>query len=206
MRINLLLNGLSALCSNCYGVLSNKAAIVIDPGRCTDDIVDFLNRNSDKERLILLTHAHFDHIGGAKELREKTGVEIAVGADEAESLHTLEFNLSERFRSPLTDLYADKTFSDKEICTVGDLHIKTIFTPGHTKGSVCYLIENTLFSGDTLFYETVGRTDLPSGSSESMRKSLKKLFKTLSDDIAVYPGHGGETDIYHERIFNPYAE
>lgn len=205
MKVSYLLKACSVLFSNCYGIQGDKAAVVIDPGKYDEKIVEFLNSNKDKQRLILITHAHHDHIAGAKQISEETGVKIAIGEEEAESLHTLKYNLSERFRNPITDLYADITFTNNQVYSLGDLNIKTIFTPGHTKGGVCYLINGSLFSGDTLFYETIGRTDLPGGSSEEILKSLQKLLNTLPDETMVYTGHGGETTIGHERTFNPFA-
>lgn len=204
MQVELLINGDMGNYCNCYGILSDKTAIVVDPARCTDAVVRFLTDNSDKKRLILITHAHFDHIGGARELRRKTGVKIAVGANEAFALSDARYNLSALFGLPLVSFVADYTIEDVEEFTVGDITIKAIETPGHTVGSMCYLAGDCLFSGDTLFRETAGRTDFIGGSMEDMKFSLDRLMWMLDDDIKVYSGHGPTTTIGHERKFNPY--
>lgn len=204
MQVKLLINGDMGNYCNCYGMLSDSAAIVVDPARCTDAVVKFLSENSDKKRLILITHAHFDHIGGARELRRRTGVKIAVGVNEAFALGDARYNLSALFGSQLEPFVADYTIEDDEEFTVGDITIKAIETPGHTVGGMCYLAENCLFSGDTLFRETAGRTDFLGGSMQELRLSLDRLMWMLDDDVTVYSGHGPQTTIGHERKFNPY--
>lgn len=190
--------------TNCYLVTSEKTALVIDPGFHSEKAEEFLIENSDKERIILITHAHFDHIGGALALREKTGVKIAVGSLENEYLSDMSVNLSDRFHAHLKPFSADILLEDGEEFTVGDLTVKTIFTAGHTKGGVCYLIDNTLFSGDTLFYESIGRTDFPTGDIKNLINSINMLIKELDGGITVYPGHGEATTLEHEKYHNPF--
>lgn len=199
MEINCLKLGMMK--TNCYMILTEKSAIVIDPGVNSSTVEDFLNQHKEKERIILLTHGHFDHIGGALELHRLTGVNIAIGALEEEFLCNNELNLSNHFRPILEPFNADIRLSDGQILNVGDLEIKVIATPGHSKGSVVCLLGNILFSGDTLFLETVGRTDLPTSSFEDLKKSVKKLYQ-LDDDVTVYPGHGDSTSIAHEKKYN----
>ena len=189
--------------ANCYMITGEKGAVLIDTGEYSPRLEQFLNDNSDKERLILLTHCHFDHIGGALKLRENTGVKIGIGEKEAPALADGNLNLSNRFRANLTPFSADLTFADGEKITVGDLEFMVMETPGHTVGGVCYLIENCLFSGDTLFFESIGRTDFPGGDISVLNKSLDKLME-LQDDLAVFAGHGESTTIEHERRFNPF--
>ena len=191
---------------NCYLVSSDNAAIVIDPGYCSDEITAFLKDNSSKERLIMLTHCHFDHIGAAKKLSETAGVKIAIGRLDADGLSNPSYNLSSTFRTHLEPFNADILLEDGNIVTVGDLKIKVILTPGHTKGSVCYLIGNNLFSGDTLFYESFGRTDFPGGSEEEMINSFYKLITKLDKTVKVFPGHDDPTTIEHEAEFNPLLD
>jgi len=189
--------------TNCYLVSTDKAAIVIDPAFKSAAVEDFLLQNSDKERLILLTHAHFDHIGAAPFLRENTGVKIGVGEFDNEDLSDPAVNLSDRFHAHIPPFSADITFSDGEEFSVGDVNIKVLHTPGHTTGSVCYLTDNVLFAGDTLFYESIGRTDFPKSNHSDMMKSLSRLLN-LDGNIRVLSGHGPETNIEHERIYNPF--
>ena len=191
--------------ANCYIITGETGAVLIDTGEYSEKLEQFLKVNSDKERLILLTHSHFDHIGGALKLRENTGVKIGIGEKEAPSLLDGNLNLSNRFRANLAPFSADVTFSDGEKIKVGDLEFTVIETPGHTVGGVCYLIEDCLFSGDTLFFESIGRTDFPGGDISVLNKSLKKLME-LPDNIAVFAGHGESSTIEHERQFNPFIE
>lgn len=200
MEINIIQLGM--IKTNCYLLQSEKAAVVIDPGFVSEKTVDFLNQNKDKSRIILITHAHFDHIGGAMDLRERTGTDIGIGINDNSLLSDTKNNLSDMFHAHVTPFSADHKFDDGEEFVVGDLTFKVIETPGHTPGGVSYLTGNSLFSGDTLFYESVGRTDFAYGDDEALRKSVKKLLN-LDGGITVYPGHGITTDILHERIYNP---
>lgn len=189
---------------NCYLVSSSNAALVIDPGFYSVDVEQFLKDNSDKERLILLTHAHFDHIGGAEQLRENTGVKIAIGELENEFLSNPEINLSYLFGAQLKPFSADVLLKDGEILKVGDLEFKVIHTPGHTLGGVSLFIDDILFSGDTLFNQSIGRTDFPTGDFSTLAESVRKLY-TLGDDITVLSGHGEATKIGIEKIYNPFV-
>lgn len=190
---------------NCYLISTDKSAIVIDPGFNSSYVEDFLLKNADKERMILLTHAHFDHIGGALQLKEKTGVKIAIGRIDETSLSDENYNLSTLFNAYIKPFNADILLDDGEITKIGDITLKTIHTPGHTKGSVGYLIENNLFSGDTLFNLSVGRTDFPGGNTKQLLNSVKKLF-ALDDNTKVFSGHGATTTIGYEKINNPYIK
>ncbi len=190
--------------SNCYMISTDKAALVIDPGFNSVVVTDFLKEAKDKERFILLTHAHFDHIGGALNLRNATNTKIAIGNKDNPVLSNTHYNLSDRFHAKLEPFSADLLLSDQQIITVGDITIKTIFTPGHTAGGVCYLIEDKLFSGDTLFYRSIGRTDFYDGNYSDIEKSIKKLYNTLPDTTVVFAGHGEKTTIGEEKYENPY--
>ena len=204
MKIEWLLKGHLATYANCYGLLTDKAAIVVDPGKYTSNIADFLKNNEDKTRLILITHAHYAHIGGALQLRNETGVKIAIGKNEEFALSDFSFNLSGRFTPAIPAFNADYVIEDEEEFTVGDTTIKAYETPGHTIGGMCYLINDVLFSGDMLFYETVGRVDLPGGNAFEMQNSLDRMMWLFDDDVKVYSGHGEITTIGHERKKNLY--
>lgn len=204
MKVEFLLTGHLASYANCYGLLTDKAAIVVDPGKYTAKIAEFLKNNSDKTRLILITHAHYDHIGGALQLRNETGVKIAIGKNEEFALSDCSYNLSGRFTPAIPAFNADYVIEDEEEFTVGDVTIKAYETPGHTIGGMCYLINDVLFSGDMLFYETVGRVDLPGGNAFEMQNSLDRMMWLFDDDVKVYSGHGEMTTIGHERKNNLY--
>lgn len=204
MKVEFLLTGHLASYANCYGLLTDKAAIVVDPGKYTANIAEFLKNNSDKTRLILITHAHYDHIGGALQLRNETGVKIAIGKNEEFALSDCSYNLSGRFTPAIPAFNADYVIEDEEKFTVGDVTIKAYETPGHTIGGMCYLINDVLFSGDMLFYETVGRVDLPGGNAFEMQNSLDRMMWLFDDDVKVYSGHGEMTTIGHERKNNLY--
>lgn len=202
MRIKTLHLGL--IKTNCYLISTEMAAVVIDPGFDRPSTLEFLNENSDKERLILLTHAHFDHVGGAEALREKTGVKIGIGESDGYALSDTALNLSDMFHANIAPFKPDLTFKNGDKITVGDIEFKVIETPGHTAGGVCYLTGDCLFSGDTLFEGSIGRTDFPGGDLKVLKRSVKKLL-TLSADTKVYPGHGYSTTIAREKEYNMFA-
>jgi len=190
--------------TNCYLIQSEKAAVVIDPGFVSQGVLEFLKENGEKERAILLTHAHFDHISGVPDLKDNTEVLVYAGMDERENLLDPQVNLTERFHAKTRGFNADRYVADGEILKVGDLEFKVFHTPGHTTGGVSYLMDGKLFSGDTLFYESVGRTDFPGGDFAVLENSIKRLY-TLPDDTVVFPGHGESTTIGHEKKYNPFV-
>ena len=202
MKINCL--PLGDIQTNCYLISTEKAALVIDPGFISKAVEDFLSENCDKERLILLTHAHFDHIGGACDLRAKTETKIAIGEFENASLSDKNVNLCNLFGADIKPFSADITLKDNQDFSVGDIYIKVFHTPGHTAGGVSYLIDNYLFSGDTLFLESIGRTDFPQGDFSVLFASVKRLYQ-LDDNISVFAGHGDKTTIAHEKMYNPFV-
>ena len=155
---------------------------------------------------MLLTHGHFDHIGAADELRKM--YEIPVYAHEAEEalLSSPTLNLSGSWASAII-LKADHLLKDGDKLQIAGFTVKVLHTPGHTEGSCCYVLENEelLFSGDTLFCQSVGRMDFPGGSASDMRRSIHRLMTELSESMHVLPGHGETTTIGYEKRNNPYA-
>ena len=180
---------------NCYIIHDEKSpsCCVIDPGYEADTIVDKLSQLGLTLEAILLTHGHFDHVGAVRDLAADTGCQVWLCADDL----ALPTNLT---AGPLcyTNTYAEGT-----TLHLAGLDISVLQTPGHTPGSVCLLTENTLFSGDTLFAGSCGRTDLPGGSWEQMRSSLKRLSE-IAANLWVLPGHGESTMLESEKKYNPY--
>lgn len=176
----------------------SKEAVLIDCSMSDNEIWDWLCQEGYTLKYILLTHAHFDHIMGVEFYREKHHIDAYLYEKDVSLLDSYHayLDLLQLDRLPVPQVIAfneDKTFS------LGCYTIKVIPTAGHTQGGVCYLVENLLFSGDTLFHGTCGRTDLPESSEEQMKKSLALLFEKLSDETKVYAGHGAPTTIGHER-------
>ena len=202
MNIEILLKGKTMFNSNCYGVWGKDFAVIIDPGVFDTSLVSFFEKHSDKQRLILITHPHIDHIMGANELREKTGVKIAASENTAKGLLDTDINLSASYGHPFT-VKCDIILKNDSDFFIGEQKIRAIYTPGHTNGCMCFMFGKVLFTGDTLFCGSIGRTDLPTASYTEMVKTLDKL-KKLDDDVVLYPGHDEHSTIARERIINPY--
>lgn len=193
--------------SNCYiiGSEATKEGLVIDPGGDSRKILGEIKNLSLDIKLIVLTHAHIDHVGALKEVKETTGAGVAVHVDDAKSLRMMGHSLS----APLRLFYpappsADRLLEDGNSIEIGDLHFKVIHTPGHTSGGICLLGEGLVFTGDTLFNQSIGRSDLPGGSHSKLMQSINSKLMALPDSIIVYPGHGPETTIGDERRHNPF--
>ena len=181
--------------TNCYLAWGENGddCIVIDPGYAPEAVLSEAQKWGKRISAILLTHGHFDHVGGVRELMEATGCAVY--------LHEAELSLP----PSITDgalCYTD-TYAEGSELRVADLTIRVLHTPGHTPGSVCLIAENILFSGDTLFLQSMGRTDLPGGSTKDMVQSLKRL-SDLEEDYRVLPGHGPSTTLSAEKQYNPY--
>lgn len=184
-----------------------KETIVIDPADYGTKIYDALNRNGFRVKAVLLTHGHFDHIWGCEELVKAAGedVKIYACAAEQELLEDSGKNVSAQAGRPCT-VKADVFVKDGDIIEEAGMKCKVITTPGHTAGGCCYYFEEAdlLVSGDTLFQESVGRTDLPTGSMGTLVRSIKEKLLVLPENTQVYPGHGDSTTIDYEKKYNPF--
>lgn len=194
--------------ANCYLVWNDTACVVIDPGDDFNRIEKALKEIGKPLKAILLTHGHFDHVGAVKELKERyQSVPVMLGAGDEELLREPE-RVYRGMLSRIPDklhLQADRLLQDGDIIEVDGMCFAVLATPGHTRGSVCYLYEDVVFSGDTLFRGTCGRCDFYGGDSQAMRKSLEKL-AALEGDRPVYPGHEDETSLEQERKYNRFME
>lgn len=195
--------------TNCY-IASGRAgeAVIIDPGYAQHKIAALLESEGLAPKAILLTHGHFDHIMAIHELKEMYGeLPVYASKDEVALLSNPTANLSPTVRKNYV-VTPDFEVADGDIIELAGLSFEVISTPGHTAGCICFYVreENVLFSGDTLFEGTVGRTDLPTSSPAAMRASIAKLMKKLPDETEVYPGHGGSTTIGYEKAGSPFYD
>lgn len=192
--------------TNCY-ILCDKVenkAVIIDPGFDARRIVSALNDTQCQAAYVILTHGHSDHMSAASGVLEKTGAALAVFAGELPLLADPEQNLHYQFnKTPFMPLAPHTVLYDGDKLTAGRLEISVMHTPGHTAGSCCLICQDTIFSGDTMFLEGAGRTDMPTGSLTDLRRSLQRL-AALEGEYQVLPGHGGFTTLSHERQHNPF--
>ena len=189
--------------TNCYIVYNetNNEAVVIDPGAEANKIQFELDKRGLNIKAILLTHGHFDHTNAIKAL-SKNGVKIYLhGQDEPFATAGNTFFPGMYVSSFCVDVFV----SDGDLINEAGLTFKVISTPGHTRGSVCYVVENNIFSGDTLFYMSVGRTDFPMGNTAALIDSVKNKLFALDGNYTVFPGHGESTTLEFERKYNPYV-
>lgn len=193
--------------TNCYFVYQEgeKDVIFFDPADKGDYIYEALKEKGFQVAGILLTHGHFDHIWGTNKLRELSGAPIYAYEEEKVLCEDASVNVSEQVGRPYT-VIPDRYLKDNEEITIAGMTCRLLATPGHTGGSCCYYFEEDgiLISGDTLFQESVGRTDLATGSMSTLVRSVKEKLFVLPDDVKVYPGHGETTDIGHEKKYNPF--
>lgn len=205
MKIKKLVVG--PVATNCYLVynVDTKEALIIDPGAQAGRIKKQIRETGCKPVAILLTHGHFDHIMAAEELKESYQILVYAHRAEKNLAADADLNAARTFGT-VCELKIDRLLEDDEELNIAGFQIRVLFTPGHTQGGVCYYFpeEQVLFSGDTLFAESVGRTDLPTGSSGALMRSVREKLMPLPDETKVFPGHMEETSIGYERMHNPF--
>ena len=195
--------------ANSYVLFSESSgkAVLFDSCGVVEKIIEMIKKMNLSLEGIFLTHGHFDHILSLSELKKRTSAKIYIHKDEEKFLSDASLNLSgldEENSACYENVNADVLLSDGDTVVFDDIKIEVIHTPGHTTGCVCYKIDDVLFSGDTLFKQSIGRSDFPTGDYAEEIMSIKKRLMCLDDDVKVYPGHGFSTTIGNERRENPY--
>lgn len=196
---------------NCsvLGDETTHEAIVVDPGDDIEEIVKLLDRHRLKVKFIAITHGHIDHVGGAKKLKERTGAPVYLNENDLELMEQVPIQASWIGVAPPEVASIDVLLKEGDTLECGKIRASVLHTPGHTQGSVCLLLDGqdkTLLAGDTLFRDSIGRTDLPGGNFRQIMQSLKDKLLALDDRTIVVPGHGPLTTIGREREVNPFLE
>lgn len=193
--------------TNCYFIVNEQTGecLIIDPGDNADVLAQKIEAGGYVPQAILLTHGHFDHIMGVEGLRGRYGVPVYVHEADKEMLERPDLNCGAMIGTSVS-IKADKILRDGDKLALAGMNIEVLHTPGHTPGGVCYYFpkEEIVFSGDTLFCESIGRTDLPGGSSAVLVRSVREKVLKLPDLTVVYPGHGEPTKISTEKQYNPF--
>ncbi|MFZ3371930.1 MAG: MBL fold metallo-hydrolase [Desulfitobacteriaceae bacterium] len=192
--------------ANCYLFVCDetKKAVLIDPGAEGQKLYRWVTEKGVEVEYILITHGHADHIEAVDELRDLLGAKVAIHSADAEMLTDGEKNLSGLLGKSLAYKPADILLKDGDVLTVGKESITVIATPGHSQGCVCFLTREALFSGDTLFAGSIGRTDFPGGSLEQLLRGVREKLLSLPVETRVLPGHQEETTIGREKASNPF--
>lgn len=191
--------------ANCYILIDEitKECAVIDPGGDAEELIEYIKSQGAIVKFILLTHGHVDHIGAVGQLKAVFNVEAHVNKYDGELIQNGEFMFG-----PLKYNGKDVNFVmdvvEGKVFNIGNLNLSCIETPGHSPGSICYRVEDKLFTGDTLFLRSIGRTDLSGGNFDLLVKNIKDKLFILQDNITVFPGHGPQTSIKYEKEHNPF--
>ena len=205
--INIQVLQVGPLSTNCY-VLSDpetNQCLIIDPGGDAECIQDYLDTHGINPQVILATHSHADHTGAVKILVERYGSQFMIGLGDVGSVNRqMDWLVSmiDGFQAPPQP---DKKLEHRDKFDVGGISVEVLSTPGHTPGSSCFLVGDNVFTGDTLFRESIGRFDFPGGSEAQEIESIKNILFALDDETVVFPGHGPSTSIGHEKLANSFV-
>ena len=190
------------MANNNYLLIDNGEAGLIDSTGLIPELDSVLKENNAELKYVFLTHAHFDHIGGVKRLQDKYGVKVYLHEDDKKTLDSTN-DFMQAVGLPQIDVpEVDVWLKDGDKVKIGEMELDVMHLPGHTPGGVGYKIDNMLFSGDTIFMSSVGRTDLPGGDSATLQKSIKERIFTLDDNTIIYTGHGTDTSVGFEKKYN----
>lgn len=208
MQIEIAILTVGPVQTNCYIVnkKGSQSCVVIDPGEEAGKIAGYLERKGLKNEGILLTHGHFDHITGVSDLISLSGGAVYACEEEKELLADPIQNSSAMTGQPVA-LEPEHFMKDGQVFEVAGMEFKVLHTPGHTIGSCCFYLEEekVLFSGDTVFLESVGRTDFPTGNGRKLVESIRTKIFALPPEVQIYPGHGPETNVAYEMQNNPFV-
>lgn len=193
--------------ANCFilGCERTRQAAVIDPGDETDKILTALANEKLTLKHILNTHGHFDHVGGNRRLKDATGADLLIHADDAAMLDHLSTSAAAFGLSAQNSPPPDRTLAEGDSVNFGDITLKVLHTPGHTPGGISFYTDGCVFVGDALFYGSIGRTDFPGGDYDTLIASIRTKLFALDDDTTVYTGHGPATTIGQEKRENPFV-
>ena len=192
---------------NTYLIENGTSSLVIDPGHDCSELITYINEKKLSIEAVLLTHAHVDHVAGVNDIIDSCGKpEVYMGKDDTDLLANLVFQ-AKMFDLPTPKpVVVDRVIRHKETLELAGLKIEPLHTPGHSQGSFSFVIESSIFSGDVLFLQSIGRTDLFGGNLSVLMKSINEVLLSYPDDYIIYPGHGEKTTIGFEKENNPYLK
>jgi hydroxyacylglutathione hydrolase len=191
---------------NCFMLADDKTkeTVVIDPGDDAQEILKIIREKGLKVKYIINTHAHFDHVGANRAIKEATGAELLIHKDDAPVLATVSSQSRSFGMNPVSSPAPDRLLKHGDIITAGEISLKVLHTPGHTAGGISLLEEGIVFTGDSLFAGSIGRTDLPGGDLMTLLRAIRTNLMTLPDDTKIFSGHGPASTIGDERTENPF--